>query len=86
MVVAEIPDIGMHLLQYLRGIGIHRMNQLLNTLLILLFLLTDQGTFHIRDNVVAAVQKCKNVIRNQFFIIPLSIHVFIESDITCKYQ
>ena len=43
-----------------------------------------QGSLHIGHRVIGTVKKIQYVLRQQFFILPFSVHLAVKTDIACK--
>ena len=86
MIITDIPDIRLHLLKHFDCRRIHGMHQLLYTLRRSIGRLIHQRSFDICNDMISTVKKCKHLFRQQFLVIPFSIHIPVKSDITGKNQ
>ena len=86
VVVADIPDVRLHLLKHFDCCRIHGMHELLHTFRRSIGRLIHQRSFDICNDMISTVKKCKHLFRQQFLVIPFSIHIPVKSDITGKNQ
>ena len=83
VVVADGPDIGFHIHEDLGCFGVHGMEEHTPGAVVHGI---DQSALNVGADMVGGVEEVQNILAQQVLILPLSVHIAVETDIAGKYN